>query len=850
MNKITHRLLTQCGRAAFIVGLLVLGSAVAVYAQATVSGDPHGNDVLSKVSATNDPANGSAVMVSGELWDSFMPANRGPYYSEATRDVMFTFLRIGNFDRLWTTPTHMWPGGWTNGNFWQKEMVVAEYNPDPTFNPATVAGRANPSYDGGAGPNYSVATYANLAPTAAGAVRKVIGAGVAARDYNKETYWVDAKRHHAVYEAGWPTNIGVDVKMEIHQYSLNWNNFNDFIIVKLKLKNTGVVDINCDGVSERTGNVINALTLLTHGEIMCSYNLGRNGGRGNRFGAQRVMGYLGDADPNGAPWDITIAYPGESTGGAKDMGLNDFPLRFYTDVWSGWCWAGVKDSTGIADKQTLYGTHPIGTGTERGWYASSGQGRGLSIINAVTNGRLVHTSAMGTYYMDGGKSRDVARLDLRPDTVNFFAAGTAGNPTTFVPKAPALRTRPNGDRKLSGAFEIPTYESGWTKGFTAGGNFDGDAMSGIGPFRLAVGEEITVYWVTVGGYRLQGIVNATQAARYMIDNGLTALDNYPAVPEIRVDNTLQKTTLIRWDNKAEAAGSNFAGYKVYKSALAKQVDWLTGGMRGVDRYWENMTVGATPASLLQPVNPNFAGQAFVAGKLGVPDSWGPYELIAVIPAAQLGTYANTSATGYNYAYEDKTVELGFKYWYYVAAYTAGFTYTLSASYVPFPGTNTATAPFIETSNVNRNGSSGLWQSTYPFGDLTSFYPKTGAGEKLLGAGFIVKSALANPAALASGAATIGVKPNPYKKKALFDSAVDAFDHKITFYNLPPRAKITILDVSGQLIDVIDFQSNEPNNGSVFWDMFSKSGVEVASGLYIYVVEYDGGKHVGYFSILR
>jgi hypothetical protein len=33
-------------------------------------------------------------------------------------------------------------------------------------------------------------------------------------------------------------------------------------------------------------------------------------------------------------------------------------------------------------------------------------------------------------------------------------------------------------------------------------------------------------------------------------------------------------------------------------------------------------------------------------------------------------------------------------------------------------------------------------------------------------------------------------------------------------------------------------------------MFSKDGIEVANGLYIYVVEYEGGKQVGYFAILR
>ncbi|MEX2089673.1 MAG: hypothetical protein WEB62_07860, partial [Bacteroidota bacterium] len=153
-------------------------------------------------------------------------------------------------------------------------------------------------------------------------------------------------------------------------------------------------------------------------------------------------------------------------------------------------------------------------------------------------------------------------------------------------------------------------------------------------------------------------------------------------------------------------------------------------------------------------------------------------------------------------------------------------------------------------NINRNGATGLWENTYPFAVLNTFYPKDAAGLKRMGAGFVVKSALADPAQLASGASKISVKPNPYKKKALFDSAVDAFDHKVTFYNLPPTAKITILDVSGQLIQEINFASNDPNNGSTFWNLFSKDGVEVASGLYVYVVDYSGGQHIGYLSVMR
>jgi len=838
------------GRAFLSVCILLALSTIASYAQSLVlADDPDAKTQgLQKPSSINDPANGSGVMVSGELWDSFMPPNKGPAYTEAARDILFTFMRIGNFDRAWTTPTHVWPGGWTNGNYWAKGMVLTEWNPDPTFNPQTVAGKTNPSYVGTSGANYAFAGYGN--PKGALGL-KVAGTGVAARDYARETIWVDAKRHHALYEAGWPTTIGVDVKVKIHQYSLNWNNFNDFILVEVKLTNTGNVDINADGVVERPGNVIHALTLLAHGEFMSSCFLGRAGNRGaNRFGAQRAIGYIGDNDPSGAPWDMMIGYPGESAAGLKDMGFNDFPLRFYSDVWSGWSWLGVKDSTGTSDKKTIFGTHPIGVGAQRGWYISGGQGRGLNI--GTSDPKSVHTAAMGTWYQDGGKSRDATKFVLAPNP-NFFQSGTTGNPESFVPKAAPVR--PNGDRKMfsdesAGAFEVATYEAGWTKGFTGPNNFDGDMFSAVGPFRLEVGETITITWAEVGEFRLEGLVNAMAAARWTYANNYAAPDNYPAVPEVRVDNTLTKSIKVRWDNKAEAAGSNFAGYKIYKAAQAKRLDWLAGGMRGLDNYWQNTAPGATPSSLLKPVNPNFSAQAFVGSAVGVPDSWGPYELAAVIPTAQLGTVTDASVTGYNYTWEDKQVDLGFKYWYYVAAYTSGATYDLGATYVPFPGGNQATASTIETSNVNRNGASGLWANTYPFADQNSFYPKTGAGEKTLGAGFIVKSALANPVTLASGGAKIGVKPNPYKKKALFDSAVDAFDHKLTFYNLPPRAKITILDVSGQIVRQIDFTSNEPNNGSVFWDMFSKDGIEVASGLYIYVVEYDGGQHVGYLSILR
>ena len=852
MNKPTLHWKGHLGRAVLMFAVLALGAAVLAFAQS--------GDGLKKV---NDPANGRGVMVAGELWDSFMPMNKGPYHGESSRDYITTLVRMGNFDRLWTTPTHLWPGGWNFGNWWNKGMEMVEWNPSPTFNPQTINGKTNPLYHAGSGPNYCVAAYGNT--LTAGGLR-VPGQGVAARDYSKETKFVNANRHHAMYEAAWPTNLGVDVKLKAHQWTLNWNNFNDFIILEYTLTNTGKKDINLDNIPEDTANVIHALTLLIHGEYMSSMEISRAGTRlTNRFGAQRAIGYIGDNDPTGIPWDIAMQFPGESANNTKDMGLNSFPFRFYSDVWCGWSWLGAKKPDG-SDKTTMFGTHPIGTGTERGWYTTSGQAKGLPVGDGSTgtpDHKGFHTASMGVWYKDGGKSRDATKFDLSPDP-NFFESGTAGNPETFVPKA--APERPRGDRKLfsmeaSGSFEVNPYEPGWTKGFTGQTNFDGDPFSSVGPFRLEVGESITITLVEVAGYRMEGVQNAVAAARLAYEmraNDYADFDAwlaYPRVPEMRMDNTLTKSIKVRWDNLAEtetntsgSKATNFAGYKIYKAGLAKQVDYLATGMRGLDNYWQNMTPGATPANLLKPINPSFSAQAFVAGRFGVPDVWGPYELVAVIPKAQIGQYADNSVAGYSYAWEDKTVDLGFKYWYYVSAYTAETTpVDLGPTY---SGTNPKTTSMLETSNMNKNGATGLWVDTYPLSDQSTFYPKTGAKQKEMGTGFIVKSALANPSALASGQAKISVKPNPYKKKALFDNATDAYDHKVTFYNLPPNAKITIIDVSGQLIKELYFQSNDPNNGSMFWDMFSKDGVEVASGLYIYVVEYDGGKHVGYLSILR
>ena len=114
---------------------------------------------------------------------------------------------------------------------------------------------------------------------------------------------------------------------------------------------------------------------------------------------------------------------------------------------------------------------------------------------------------------------------------------------------------------------------------------------------------MTVVFATVAGYRLEGIQKAVRAARwaYAQDYVLPVL---PSLPEMKVSNTLNKSTNIEWDAKAETDAA-FAGYKVYRSAQYKKLNWLDEGMRVVDLYQEQMSVGTRPTSFVQAGEPAF-----------------------------------------------------------------------------------------------------------------------------------------------------------------------------------------------------------------------------------------------------
>ena len=168
--------------------------------------------------AVAEDANGNCVIVAGDHWDLYVPANyinyyawpRLPYQEDiSARGLASSRRGSGNWlfitTRLITSgyfgnAPWSWPFGenvFDFGNY----MYAVEFNPNEDF------AAINQQVHGEESRNYAFLHYNRLIP----------GAGDPNRDYVitlKGSVLKDG-RNLAYYEAGWPTQLGVDVKMRV-----------------------------------------------------------------------------------------------------------------------------------------------------------------------------------------------------------------------------------------------------------------------------------------------------------------------------------------------------------------------------------------------------------------------------------------------------------------------------------------------------------------------------------------------------------------------------------------------------------------------------------------------------------
>ena len=253
-----------------------------------------------------------------------------------------------------------------------------------------------------------------------------------------------------------------------------------------------------------------------------------------------------------------------------------------------------------------------------------------------------------------------------------------------------------------------------------------------------------------------------------------------------------------------------------------------------------LTYEELSAKYAQPKNPNDSpGTEYLDWNPGL---HGPWTIVQFIPKSELGNYENPESDAGTYAYEwldmsDET-QFGYTYWYYVAAFDNESGTIANTTFTS-----------LESGKENVNGRTGTWMGTYPWTYAASDFPGDDdpEGIKAIGAPFALLPASPEASKLTSGEVEILVRPNPYKVQAPHDVGNE---HKIMFYNLPADTKIHIFDLSGQVMDVLEYYGLNPLNGTIFWDMFTKDGPEVQSGLYIWVAKYPGGEQKGYLAIMR
>ncbi len=111
-----------------------------------------------------------------------------------------------------------------------------------------------------------------------------------------------------------------------------------------------------------------------------------------------------------------------------------------------------------------------------------------------------------------------------------------------------------------------------------------------------------------------------------------------------------------------------------------------------------------------------------------------------------------------------------------------------------------------------------------------------------------------------------VVPNPYKGGTQWDLVPrdeDPSGTKVTFVNLPRvKGVIHIYTVAGDLVKEIQFDGRPVSDlqyglnpvtsapGSASWNLISRNGQRIVSGIYLYSVDTDLGKEVGRFVIIR
>ncbi|HEU4700402.1 MAG TPA: hypothetical protein VFS40_14555, partial [Gemmatimonadales bacterium] len=171
-------------------------------------------------------------------------------------------------------------------------------------------------------------------------------------------------------------------------------------------------------------------------------------------------------------------------------------------------------------------------------------------------------------------------------------------------------------------------------------------------------------------------------------------------------------------------------------------------------------------------------------------------------------------------------------------YMPGHVYMIETAALPAPGTVWSLRTYVGAIS----GGSGVNGSYGPYTFHPVTRPFTAAGAEVRVRADVVNRVVPS---ISDDLRRVHPVPDPYYASAF--TPADA--QRIRFVNLPAQAILRIYTSSGVLVKVIE-HGTDTFGGSAEWDVRSRTGKAVASGVYFYHIEAGGARRVGRFTIVN
>jgi len=317
----------------------------------------------------------------------------------------------------------------------------------------------------------------------------------------------------------------------------------------------------------------------------------------------------------------------------------------------------------------------------------------------------------------------------------------------------------------------------------------------------------------------------------------------PPPPKLRIDDHATDGVVLYWDNFSETVPDvktqifDFEGYRVWRAdnwnrplgtskangpgtdlwKLLFEIDVVNdfGADTGLDRFrYEPLTRQLSPARKRDMINNT---KAYLLEHPGTTPpcpqglTQAECDTLQALAGAELGLRDGRRY----YRYVDRSMHRGRPYFYSVTAFDHGFDDKTGRPKAGKSGSPSSSFQFVEPSTVS--------QPDYAFKSKEVY-----------------------------------VVPNPATKQSmaawtLAPNNDDPTGIKVEFRNLPGgRGKVRIYTLAGDLVQTLPFDGTT-GVGTVRWDLVSRNGQDVTSGVYLFSVDTDSGhfkRTIGKFVVIR